>query len=65
MKENLESTFDAEIRIRSALIGAALGYLARWNLDPEIAAAIGAVLGIAFDWAAFRLKVWLASREPR
>jgi hypothetical protein len=58
--------FDVEIHLRTWVLGALGGLLAKqagWQVTSEEAAASGVLLGWAYDKVAFHLKVWIASRN--
>ena len=57
--------FDKEISVRSALLGAVVAYLSgpRIGLPPEVAGALGLVVGWVVDQAVFWAKGRLAGGE--
>jgi hypothetical protein len=61
------SNYDIEIVVRTAVVGAVLGWFAntvfKTDYSPEMASAAGAVVGGLYDIASYKLKGFLRKRR--
>lgn len=67
MENEQAPKFDVEVAISKWVMGMALTWVANkvfhGNMDNETTTVVGGILGAVYDFIAFRVKTWIASRK--